>query len=185
MTYSSPMVHPPTPVLRVRHTPLSILGTWSRRRWLVAAGVALGFALLLGLSTVLIPNPVFSRDIATLPWNYPVWLVTSLLVGLLSATYVRQGAPSGAVLEATERRSSRMGMAGGFLAWFAVGCPVCNKIALIALGYSGAITWFAPVQPFLAVAALVLTAAALWFRLRGEIACTVPTARVRPGGDGV
>ena len=42
------------------------------------------------------------------------------------------------------------------LAWFAVGCPVCNKLALLALGYSGAITWFTPVQPFLALGALIL-----------------------------
>ncbi len=64
-------------------------------------------------------------------------------------------------------------MAGGMLAWFAVGCPVCNKLALLALGYSGAITWFAPVQPFLALGALVLTSVALVWRLRGQVACPV------------
>ncbi|EPR75477.1 hypothetical protein ADILRU_2020 [Leifsonia rubra CMS 76R] len=31
------------------------------------------------------------------------------------------------------------------LAWFAVGCPVCNKIALLALGYTGALACPAPV----------------------------------------
>lgn len=172
------MVHPLPPTLRVRTSPLSALRTWGRRRWLVAAGVALGFALLLGLSTVLIPNPVFTREIATLAWNYPVWLATSVLVGLLTATYVRQDAapaPEDAPADPSERSASRMGMAGGLLAWFAVGCPVCNKIALIALGYSGALTWFAPMQPFLAVGALLLTAWALWARLRGEISCAVPT----------
>ena len=176
------MVQPSLPTLRVRHTPLSILRTWGKRRWFVAAGVALGFALVLGLSTVLIPNPVFARDIATVPWNYPVWIATSLLVGLLSATYVRQELPQTAPLQATERGASRLGMAGGFLAWFAVGCPVCNKLALLALGYSGAITWFAPVQPFLGIAALVLTAAALWVRLRGEVACSVPAPVTVPTG---
>jgi hypothetical protein len=69
---------------------------------------------------------------------------------------------------------SRFGMVGGVLAWFAVGCPVCNKLALLALGYSGAITWFAPVQPFLAAAALITTAGALLVRLRGQILCTTP-----------
>ena len=49
-------------------------------------------------------------------------------------------------------------MVGGVMAWFAVGCPVCNKIALVAFGYSGAITYFAPIQPFLALGAMVLTA---------------------------
>ena len=62
-------------------------------------------------------------------------------------------------------------MAGVALAWFAVGCPVCNKIALLALGYSGALTWFAPAQPYLAAAALLLTAGALVVRLRGQVYC--------------
>ncbi|HIW67205.1 MAG TPA: hypothetical protein H9878_03610, partial [Candidatus Dietzia merdigallinarum] len=75
------------------------------------------------------------------------------------------------------RRSSRLGFVGAFLAWFAVGCPVCNKLALLVLGYSGAITWFAPMQPFLAVIALVLTAVALVVRLRGQVACVLPTSR--------
>ena len=73
-------------------------------------------------------------------------------------------------------------MAGGILAWFAVGCPVCNKLALLALGYSGAITWFTPVQPFLALGALILTGVALVWRLRGQVACPVrpePVAAVR------
>ena len=66
---------------------------------------------------------------------------------------------------------------GAFLAWFAVGCPVCNKLALLALGYAGAITWFAPVQPFLGILALGLTAVALVVRLRGQVACPLPAAR--------
>ena len=121
-----------------------------------------------------------------------MWLLTSALTGMLVATYARAGgaqhegrtdqeadpltAPP-ASSDATERRSSRLGMAGGLLAWFAVGCPVCNKIALLALGYSGAITWFTPVQPFLALGALVFTGAALLARLRGQVACPV-TPRV-------
>lgn len=61
------------------------------------------------------------------------------------------------------------------LAWFAVGCPVCNKLAVLALGYSGAITWFAPVQPILAVGALILTATALTWRLRRQLVCPIET----------
>ena len=54
---------------------------------------------------------------------------------------------------------------------------MCNKIALLALGYTGALQWFAPVQPLLAVGAVALLGYALWRRLRGEIACeTFPAA---------
>lgn len=64
-------------------------------------------------------------------------------------------------------------MVGAVLAWFAVGCPVCNKLALVALGYSGALTWFAPLQPLLAVTAVVLTGLALVWRLKGSVSCRV------------
>src|SRR5699024_12374848 len=69
---------------------------------------------------------------------------------------------------------ARAGSAAGILAWFAVGCPVCNKIALLALGYTGALTWFAPFQPVLAVTALILATIALVWRLKGQVACPLP-----------
>ena len=59
------------------------------------------------------------------------------------------------------------------MAYFAVGCPVCNKLVLIALGTSGAMSWFAPVQPFLAAASVVLMAVALRIRLKNQVSCTV------------
>lgn len=164
------------------------LRTWTAGQFLAAAGAAVAFGLLLGTATVLIPNSLFSREIPPVWWNYPVWVLTSVLAGMLAATYVR-GRPDsagGARTEnerdagpgsAAERRTSRFGVTGSLLAWFAVGCPVCNKFALLALGYSGAITWFAPVQPFLAVGALGLTGVALVVRLRGQVACPVPAVR--------
>lgn len=169
------------------------LRSWTPRQRLAALGFAVGFALLIGLPTVLIPNPVFGREIAATWWSYPVWLLTSALAGMLAATYLRMPTPPaspGATSDAAlgpaldgDPRPSRWGVAGGLLAWFAVGCPVCNKVALLALGYSGAITWFAPVQPVLAVAALVATAGALVVRLRGQVSCAVPARRRAPRGD--
>lgn len=166
------------------------LRTLSARQWGAAAVATVLFGGLLGLATVLIPNSLFVREIPPVWWNYPVWIATSVLSGMLVATYVRQdvgGAASPSVGSGDfgddddntpeARRSSRLGFVGAFLAWFAVGCPVCNKLALLALGYSGAITWFAPVQPFLAILALVLTAVALVVRLRGQVACVLPTPR--------
>lgn len=177
-----------TPRLAVRG-----LRSWTARQVLVAGVTAVAFGLLLGVVTVLIPNSFFARDIPPVWWNYPVWLLTSAFCGMLVATYVRAdsaptagaGATDAAEAQETstapetpadreERRTTRLGLAGTVLAWFAVGCPVCNKIALLALGYSGAITWFAPLQPFLALGALLLTGVALVARLRGQVACSVP-----------
>ncbi len=143
--------------------------TWGSRRWGTALAGATAVALAIGLPTEMIPNPLFARMMPVLWWNYPVWLVTAALSGLLLATYVREGV-------AGQDRPSRRGGVGGILAFFAIGCPVCNKLVVVALGTSGAMSWFAPVQPVLAIAALVLLAAALRGRLRGQQVCAVPTS---------
>lgn len=154
------------------------LRNWTARQALVAAAAATAFGLLLGVATVLIPNSLFTRDIPPTWWSYPVWALTSIFAGMLAATYVRDRseADDAGPGDRPERDPGRFGVAGGALAWFAVGCPVCNKLVLLALGYSGAITWFMPVQPFLAVGALLLTGLALVQRLRGQVACPVPAA---------
>jgi hypothetical protein len=161
-------------LVRTWQTSVLALGSWTVRQRLAAVGFSVTFALLIGIPTVLIPNPVFGRQVPVHDWNYPVWIASSVLAGMLAATYVRgtRGVAETPATDDTGDAPSRFGMAGGVLAWFAVGCPVCNKIALLALGYSGAITWFAPVQPLLAVAALAMTAGALLMRLRGQILCS-------------
>ncbi|WP_369204925.1 hypothetical protein [Streptomyces sp. PU-14G] len=79
--------------------------------------------------------------------------------------------------EASARRSStRLGTVGGALSFFAVGCPVCNKLVLLALGTSGALTVWQPLQPVLALASLTLLAVATVRRLAGEAACPVASA---------
>jgi hypothetical protein len=116
-----------------------------------------------------IPNPVFGRPVPVTWWSLPVLAVTAVLGGLLAATYVRDP-----MVEVD--RPDRVGGLGGLLGFFAVGCPVCNKLVVVALGTTGAVELFAPVQPLLAVASIVLLAVALRRRLRGELACPVPTA---------
>lgn len=157
---------------------LDALRLWTRRRWVAAATASVVTALVVALPTAMIPTPVFGREIPTTWWAWPVLAVTSVLSGLLFATYVREpGDPASG--EATINRG---GAAGGLLAFFAVGCPVCNKLALIALGYTGALQWFAPVQPFLGVAAVGLLLWALRARLQGQLACSVgPVPASAPG----
>ncbi|MDI3422250.1 hypothetical protein [Streptomyces luteolus] len=146
---------------------------WPAARRLVALGGALLSALLLGLPTALVPNPVFGREIPPEWWSYPVLVASALLAGLLLATYVRTGAER----TRDSERVSRLGSAGALLSFLAVGCPVCNKLVLLALGTSGALTVWAPLQPVLAVASLVLLAVATVRRLAGEVACPAKPAR--------
>jgi hypothetical protein len=144
--------------------------TWPVRRWVVAAVGAALTVLVVGIPTVLIPNPWFGRTVAPTWWALPVLLVTAALSGLVTATYI--GSPTTAV----DTPSSRSGLVGGFLTYLAVGCPVCNKVALLALGSAGAIQWFAPVQPLLALAGVVLLGYALRRRLAGERSCRLEPA---------
>ena len=156
---------------------LDALRMWRVRQWGVALAAAATTAVVLGWVTVLIPNPVFGREVPPTSWSYPVWIVTSLLTGLLVATYLRAGTPAASMPAAEEpagERASWLGMAGTVTGWFAIGCPVCNKIALLALGYSGALSYFAPVQPWLGVLGLVLLVVSLVYRLSGQVACPVP-----------
>ncbi|HLS13356.1 MAG TPA: hypothetical protein VK095_02480 [Beutenbergiaceae bacterium] len=169
-----PKLPRPSPTLAVQG-----LRLWTARQVRAAVLATVLTATVIGLATVLIPNPVFGRDIPTVAWNYPVWIMLSILTGMLIATYVRPGgAPSAATAAQSEppgaAASGRLGTIGAILGWFAVGCPVCNKIALLALGYAGALTWFTPIQPFLAAAAILLSGLALVWRLQGQVACPVP-----------
>lgn len=148
---------------------IAALRLWQPRRWLTAALSAAAFVLLIGIPTDLIDTPVFGREVPPTWWAWPSLLLSSALAGLLVASYVT-------TLEhtTTDRSATRGGWAGTALTLFAVGCPVCNKLVLVALGTAGALTWFEPVQPLLQAVAVLLLAWALRTRLRGELSC--PTA---------
>lgn len=143
---------------------------WPMRRWLTAILASLATFAAMGLSTAVIPSPFFGRTIPPTSWSMGVLLVTSILAGLLMATYVRITGPSRLPVGANDR-PARGGMIGGALSFFAIGCPVCNKLVLLALGATGAVKFFAPVQPYLATAGMLLLGWALLVRLRGEMAC--------------
>ena len=146
---------------------LTALGTWSPWRWRMAALIGTGVALAVAIPTAVIPNPIFGRAVEVTWWSYPTVVLTGLLSGLLLATYVREPGQERA------DRALKMGTVGGLLSFFAVGCPVCNKLVLIALGASGAMTWFAPLQPILASTSILLLGVSLVLRLRGQVACRV------------
>lgn len=159
---------PPAPA----PTALDTIRTWSRRHVLVAGIAAALVALAIGLPTDVIPNPVFGRPVPVTWWSYPTLAVTAVLGGLLAATYVSGGTGAPTSLDDMDAPTRRGGIAG-MLSFFAVGCPVCNKLVIVALGTTGARQWFEPIQPALAVASIVLLAWALRGRLRSSSACSI------------
>lgn len=145
----------------------SALFSWSARRWVVSVVAAIVTYLVVGLPTAVIENPIFGRAVEVTPWSVPALVITSVLFGLLVASYFRNDVIT------PEEKSIKIGGIGAVLSYLAVGCPVCNKLVLIALGSTGAIKYFAPVQPFLAWLAVILLAFAVQQRLAKESSCQI------------
>ena len=147
--------------------------TWPARRWAVTAAVTVMAAIVIGVPTGVVQTPFYTRMTPVLWWNYPVWLVSSVLEGLLVATYVRVGPDQAREIAPAERPRTARALGAGLLSAFAVGCPICNKLVVLALGVSGALAYFAPVQPVLAAASVALLLHALVRRLRTANVCVV------------
>ena len=154
------------------------MSQWSSRRWYAAVLSGLGIGFLIALPTAVIPNPIFGRAIETTWWSYPTVIASAILGGLLIATYVRESISDDEIEVTSTDTSLRIGTLGGFITFFAVGCPVCNKLVLLALGSSGAISWFAPIQPFLAVISLLFMLWALNVRLINQNSCALTAIKV-------
>lgn len=149
---------------------LSSLATWPARRWLVAILAGTLAALVMGIPTGIVPTSFYTRMTPVTWWDYPVWAISAILVGLIAATYVRAGEP-----RAAAPNQGRRTLGATLLSTFAVGCPICNKLIVAVIGVSGALTYWAPLQPVLGVLSLILLTTALAMRLRGAAACPAPS----------
>ena len=143
--------------------------SWPARRWVVAVLVAVLAALAMGVPTGIVETGFYTRMTPVTWWNYPVWAVSAVLVGLTAATYVR------AERRGDRRVMDRAGRTVGatLLSTFAIGCPICNKLVVALIGVSGALSYWAPLQPVLGVLSVALLATGLVMRLRGAVACRV------------
>jgi hypothetical protein len=120
-------------------------------------GAAIATTLLIGIPTVLIPNSFFARMEPVRTQDYVFLAITVMLTGILAASY--------AIPAACPLQEGKLA-AGGLLSFLAVGCPVCNKIIVLAVGASGAMSYFAPIQPLIAIVSMVLLGYAIWLRYR-------------------
>jgi hypothetical protein len=129
-----------------------------RRFTLLAAAVAGLYVVALGIPAGMIPSPLFHRVVPADIWNLLSWLVPAVLFGPLAATYL-----------VPWPRSCRVGGragAGGVLSFLAAGCPVCNKLVVLAVGASGALAYYRPLQPLLGAMSVILLGVALGVRFR-------------------
>jgi len=130
------------------------LGTFGLRGWLVALTAAGAALALIGVATAIIDNPLFVRMTPTRDQDYVIWVATAVLTGLIAGTY--------AVSVGSNQNSVAT---GGVLSTLAVGCPICNKLVVLLIGTSGALTFFAPLQLYIGLGALALLLWTLWLRV--------------------
>lgn len=127
-----------------------------------AVPIAVVAAFLIGVPSDLIDTPLFGRPVDTRPIDYVILVITALLIGLIFA--IRAEPIDGAAAGADENEDTTP-IWGGFVSFLAVGCPVCNQAVVALVGTSGALSWWAPVQPFVGLAAIGLLIHALRKRL--------------------
>ena len=171
-TVNPPAVAPATAAWRAL---LAMGSCW----WAAAFVVGAVAFVAIAVPTAIIPTPVFGRTVPPHWWDLVLLAVSSLLVGMVWASRTPRPtvdtgtAADGAPLDTDELAGRRRSVAGGLLTFLAVGCPTCNKLVLVALGTSGALSWFAPIQPVLGLAALALLVVTLRRRLRsvGPVGC--------------
>lgn len=146
---------------------LADLSSLDGRTWVRAIPIAAVAAVVIAIPADLIDNPVFGRPIAPKPIDYVILAITSALIGLTLAIRPTRS-------EDTERQETRT-MVGGFVSFLAVGCPVCNQLVVAAVGTSGALSWWAPVQPIVGLVAIGLLLYTLRMRLRTYrlVACSI------------
>ena len=144
------------------------LRSWTANRWLVVGAATALASLAMGIPTGVVHTSLYRRMTPVTWWDYPVWATSAVLVGLLAATYVR----TRPVLPGGGGRA----LGGGMLATLAIGCPICNKIVVTLIGVSGALDYWAPLQPVLGLSSIALLLIALVVRLRGESSCLAPVS---------
>lgn len=144
---------------------LTVFAGFGVRGWLLALAATVLTLAFIAIPTDIIANPIFRRMIPVRDQDYVFWALTGPLVGLIAGTYAMGASSSG-----------QGGMfSGGFLSFLAVGCPLCNKLVIVLLGTSGALSFFAPAQLFLGIAAVALLGVTLQLRVRALTqACELP-----------
>ncbi len=146
--------------------------TWPRA--VLFAGIA---AVLIAIPSDLIDTPIFGRPVAVRWIDYVILAVTSTLIGLIFAIRPQPAEESvSEELAVTVDRQGTRTIWGGFVSFLAVGCPVCNQAVVALVGVSGALSWWAPVQPIIGLLAVGLLLYTLRKRLNTYrlAACPVP-----------
>ena len=125
----------------------------------LGAGLAatIASAVVQAIPTAVIPNPFFARMTPVRPQDYVFLTASSVLIGLIFTTFgLRKGTVS----------CQNRAFGGGLLSTLAIGCPICNHVVVALIGISGALSYWAPLQPVVGVTAVVILLWTLHKRLQ-------------------
>ena len=141
--------------------------------WVRVVPYALLAGLVIGVPSDLINTRLFGRPVPVRAIDWLILVVSAFLIGLVFA--IRPETADLAIAEEVEKEGTRT-IWGGFVSFLAVGCPVCNQAVVALVGTSGALSWWAPVQPIVGALAVGVLLYTLRLRLRsyGLTACPVP-----------
>ncbi len=124
--------------------------------WLLSLLGMASTLVFTGIPTEMIQNPWFTRMTPVRTQDYVFWMITSVLMGLIIGSFAVSSKIGG----------QGKALSGGFISYLAIGCPICNKIVVLLLGVSGALSFFAPLQFYLGLGSVLLL---LWtLRLRTQ-----------------
>lgn len=107
---------------------------------------AVGLFLILGIPTALLPNLVipYYRMVQATWLDYVFLLTTSLLIAVyLAIPENKVCKPYGA-------------FSGGFLGFLAFGCPICNKLLVLLLGFDFMYGMVNPIRPILGIVSVIV-----------------------------
>jgi hypothetical protein len=130
------------------------LSMYTGKAWAVTALTAAVGLAIIGLGTAIYENPFFIRMTPVRTQDYVIWILSSVLIGLIVGSYFVASSASG----------DGKTLSGGVLSVLAVGCPTCNKLVVLLLGTTGALTFFAPLQLYIEIASVLLLGWTLFLR---------------------
>jgi len=147
------------------------LSMYTPKAWAITISAAAIGLVVIGLPTAIYETPFFVRMTPVRAQDYVIWLLSSVLIGLIIGSYfvARSTSGDGKILS------------GGLLSVLAVGCPTCNKLVVLLVGTTGALTLFAPLQLYIGVASVLLLGWTLLLRAKA-LAGMFSVSRVTPQG---
>jgi hypothetical protein len=150
------------------------LSMYTPNAWFMTTlAAAIGLAAI-GLTTAIFENWFFVRMTPVRVQDYVIWILSSVLIGLIVGSYFVGSSTSG----------EGKFVSGGMLSVVAVGCPTCNKLVVLLLGSTGALTFFAPLQLYIGIASVLLLGSTLVLRTKALAdTCTVNHVATMAKGD--